>query len=608
MARQGRSKRKRGGKPVAGGGGIAEVVAKPRRRRWTLGLCLLTAGLWQLCFAPFDAAPLAYVVLVPWLLVVVTAPRMRSAVLWSWVAGIVTFAVAVHWLTWMAIVGYVAVVPLLGAYWMLTAWVVRWAHQRGLGLWWVLPVVWVPLEYLRAHFLSGFPWFYLGHSQYRWVWLIQVADLGGVYPVSFFVAMVNGAVADVVCRRVRTGGWTRPVAGGAAVGRWYRVAGPGPGPVAVAVVGAAMLGYGAYRLNEWERVAEPGPRIGVVQCAYPISLHAGRFDQAEAFAEYVEQSRKLPLAELDLLSWPETMLPPNFHLDWHEIDLARRGADDRRYIETMRGMQTEIADLLAEPDAPLLAGGMTRRRRGDGDKDDPLALYNSAMLFRTGSGRQLGVDEPIYDKMHCVPFSEYVPLAESWPWLHGVLRNFVPESMPQLTPGKLPVRFPVGRGGRKWRVVTPICYEGTIARVCRRLCHDEDGEKQADCIVNISNDGWFIFPWGSRWASTELDQHLATYAFRAIENRVPVARAVNTGVSGFISSAGRIEQIVVDPRTGRRKMISGVAERQVLVDERVSVYSQIGDLPVQVCSVAGVVLLAVMWRRKRRESSKGMAK
>jgi apolipoprotein N-acyltransferase len=149
----------------------------------------------------------------------------------------------------------------------------------------------------------------------------------------------------------------------------------------------------------------------------------------------------------------------------------------------------------------------------------------------------------------------------------------------------------------------------------------QDGRKKADLIANLSNDGWFVWRWdeGPWHGTTEQAQHLSHYCFRAVENRVPVVRAVNTGISASIDSNGRI---VAEVRHGSaRTMVSGTllldgAARndveylaghgpKVLVDRRVSWYSRLGD------SFAGTVALVcagtfVWLARKRPEKKEGV--
>ena len=184
-----------------------------------------------------------------------------------------------------------------------------------------------------------------------------------------------------------------------------------------------------------------------------------------------------------------------------------------------------------------------------------------------------------------------------------MLRRFVPEVMPQLDPGRRPVRFTIPWQERSFRFAVPICYEGVFARVCRTLAARADEKARVDALVNISNDGWFVRVTPSRThASTELDQHLAQYVFRAVENRVPVVRAVNTGISAHVDSCGRIVGVVA--HKGRRKMVGGCLVAQTLVDDRVSPYSLVGDVFAQAVCIAAAAGAGVLWLRRRAKDLK----
>ena len=608
--------RSAGGSPRRPARGRPAGVSRPI----AAGLCLATVVLWQVSFAPFDLSFLAYLLLVPWAIAVIAAGRDRTAMVRGWATGLVLMAVGAYWLTWITLVGYVALVLYLSLYWLLSAWAVRRAHQQGIAMWLVLPIVWVALEYARAHVISGFPWFFLAHSQYRFTLLLQVADVTGQYGVSFFVAMVNGLLIDVVVRLVldrrrRGEDVFRRVWPGLRVG-W----------VVTGMAAAAMVLYGAFRLGQAAKTVSPGPRVGIVQCAFPISLGRRGAGEEKIFHDHLRQSRRLPLAELDLIVWPETVLPTRFDKPWETVDLDRFSEDTQAYayVRFLQQAQRELAELLASHDLEMIAGAMTSREVDAGRGEKEIGLFNTAMLLETSpSGRLRTV--ATYDKMHCVPFSEYVPFGEGFPWLHRLLRRFVPAQMPQIVPGRRVRRFQFGRGKRQWTAAAPICYEGTFARVCRQLCYGRPrggkegffvrlarwlgynpaAQKRVDCLINISNDGWFIAQLPKRtWASTELDQHLSGYVFRAIENRTPVVRAVNTGISGFIDSSGRILELVTHEQTGMTKMVTGVADRQVLVDNRRSVYSSVGDAAAHLCCVAAVALGFVLWLRNRRRTSK----
>ncbi|HET6427079.1 MAG TPA: apolipoprotein N-acyltransferase [Phycisphaerae bacterium] len=577
-------------------------------RWWVIaGLCVLTAVLLLASAAPWDQWYLAYVALVPWAVAMV-AGRRRRMLWWAYFGGVVFWTLGLYWMTWVTMPGYVPLVLYLSLYWLAAAVVLRRAWRRGWPMWAVLPVVWVALEYLRGSeiALSGFPWFYLAHSQYRCVRLIQVADLTGQYGLSLVVAMVNGLAIDAVgAVLARPAGLTRP---------WRRL---GIGACASAAALAALVGYGTFRLGQ--QTTRPGLKIGVVQQAFPISLYAEGAEPDEIFAAHLDNTEPLVAERPDAVAWPESMIG-HYHLVPEEVfdlygridEVDRRtgeprwNPEQRKEIRLLYEDTRRLQGLLGRLGCPLLAGGaIWIPDPAGGGKQLPT---NSALLYDLDETGRIRLVKR-YDKMHVVPFSESVPFRKGWPWLNRQLRRLVPEAMPQLAPGDRPVWFEItarngAQPGQPYRVVTPICYEGVFDRVCRELVM-ANGRKRADVMVNLSNDGWFIFKM-SRWthASTELDQHLAQYVFRAVENRVPVVRAVNTGISAHIDSNGRIIEEV--SRSSRRKMIGGRLVASTLVDDRSTVYAWLGDrvgdvFAWAVCLAAGLVAVAGSGKRLKEK-------
>jgi len=602
-------------------------------------LNLLAVTLLSVSFAPFDGWFLAYVALVPWVLALDCGCSRRWEVFWAWMGGLLFWAAGLYWLWWITLVGYAALVVYLSAYWLLAAVVVRAAMRRRLPMWLVLPVVWTALEYARAYVISGFPWFFLAHSQWSRTVLIQVADLTGQYGVSFFVAMVNGAVVDVLASPLLA---LRP--------QGRRLTGRAMAAVAAVLVATGgLLGYGWWRLAEYERRTSPGPVVGIVQHAFPISLSGRGATGEKILADHVASTRNLFGAGCDLVLWPETMLPRGLNPDLLDVDPAVLPADElrslaehlfgpdarkydepilrsamQRYVhglvlpggarqEGLRDDAEEMAELSRKLGCPILAGGATVHRNlapvGDADR---WVTRNSALWF--GDDWRASA---VYSKTHLVPFSEYVPFKKSWPALHKALRWFVPPVMDQLDPGRIAAPFALAREGKSWRLASPICYEGTFARVCRRMVVS-DGAKRVDILANLSNDGWFVYHVGDGpyRGSTEHPQHLAQYCFRAVENRVPVLRAVNTGISASIDSCGRIRSAVefrfddyrkrsmvvgtllLDGGPGEEDARALLHGPQVLVDSRISVYSLAGDVFAMAVSVAALGLAAVLlWRR-----------
>jgi apolipoprotein N-acyltransferase len=230
--------------------------------------------------------------------------------------------------------------------------------------------------------------------------------------------------------------------------------------------------------------------------------------------------------------------------------------------------------------------------------------YNSAFVYAPGQA------EPArYNKIHLVPFGEYVPFRYSKRlfWLYRFLNDsaFNPWGRGgneySLTAGKEFTNFELRARSldeRAFRFGITICYEDVIPQIFRRFVTDGRGRKRVDFMLNISNDGWF-------GRGPQQPQHLVNCAFRAVENRVAVARAANTGVSGFIRPDGLWHDLMSDPDHRPRAGGMGHRTARLQLDPRVSFYSCYGDLFAGVCAVlalAGLVDALVCRRRERRAS------
>ncbi len=623
-------------------GTVPSQVFQPRlelRRKISVVLLhLLAVVLLTVSFAPFDCWYLAYIALVPWAMTFISSQRSKWTLFCGWAAGLVFWAVNLYWLWWITLLGYSIGIFYLSLYWLVAAFLLRAAMRKGIPTWISLPVIWVALEFVRGHFIS-FPWFFLAHSQYEQVRLIQISDVTGQYGVSFFVAMVNGAVTDLLVsplfvKKESTSRLNRQIV---------------VGLVACLVMAVVMVGYGTFRVNQSKETTEPGPVVGIVQEAFPISL-AGRYDPPGViFDAHVKASEVFLGKDVDLVIWPETMLPVGMNPEFVTVDVANLHGDELRSIaQNFFGQQvwqkTNSDDLIRMNLRPFIVGGQTPRGKrevgalgfakklGELSKrlecpilaggsclhKNPKSVYpqdrwvmtNSAIIFDQSWRAS---DE--YRKVHLVPFSEYVPLKYSWLEMHKFLRSFVPTVMNQLEPGEDFSRLKFKRGEKNWNISAPICFEGTFARLCRKMVMDR-GIKKVDILANLSNDGWFVYK-SDNWIhrSTEYSQHLTPYVFRAIENRVPVVRAVNTGISASINSNGRIESKI--EKGGKDVMISGTLlldgkasqdkenlpghGLQVLVDRRVSLYSIAGDLFAWVVGIAAIVLSLISLRENHPE-------
>ncbi len=548
---------------------------------------LLSLGLQSLIFPPLPTWPLAFVCLAPWLLIVAGSPRPRRVYVLSYLLGFGFYLINMYWMYYPTGAGYVAASAYLASYLPLVAIPVRHAaRRRRIPLTFVLPFVWVGAEWLRSLLLSGFPWFFLGHAAYRWLSLIQISDVAGAYGVSFIIATVNGALADALMRwRTRPTGARMP----AATIRWSQrlrrptVAWP------LGLLLAALI-YGQVQLHRSTTAA--GPKIAVLQGNFLSAVEGEREDPHTRFEFYATLLMRARTTNADLYALPETPLHMTLNREFLELDTTRpenwgwggEQAVCRRWAEAFMAYSQANG-------AYLVTGGFSRTYNAY-DLLCAERQYNSAFVF--------GPDGELpqrYDKVHLVLFGEAVPLRFGrlrflYLWLNRMTPWGGPFDDYSLFAGDTFRTFAMTTGdGRTFRFGIPICYEDVMPYITRRFVtgrgkgaaeRTREG-KQIDFILNISNDGWFAH-------STELPQHLAISAFRAVENRIGVARAVNTGISAFIDSDGRIHHVVEVDGRRRGPRVDGYQVANVCVDSRFSLYSRWGDVFAWLCAAIWALL------------------
>lgn len=412
----------------------------------------------------------------------------------------------------------------------------------------IAPVFWTCLEFARSYALTGFPWSTLAYSQFRFLPLIQVTDITGVYGVSFLIVAVNGAVADLFLMKKRHA--RRPLSSIM------------PLVIGLSCVGLALavsFVYGVYRLNQTR--AGNNISVAVVQGNIEQDRKWDPLYQEEVVKVYEGLSASLSSRSPQLIVWPETSLPFLFDRDPKRTE---------RLIEFQRSLGSY-----------LLFGSILGRPREAGEKPDKQAGAVSSSSSAedsfdgfTNSAVLLDRDGKVsytYDKIHLVPFGEYVPL-RSMLFFVDKLAFGVGDYLPGLRYTKAVTPF--GSFG------TLICYEIVFPGLVRKF-YTHGG----DFIVTITNDAWFGRTSGPY-------QHFSMAVFRAIENRKPIIRAANSGISGFIDSSGRIEE--TSGLFTRESLI-----RQIRTDSTLTLYTKYGDLFSFLCIVASVFLLLVSAPLKR---------
>jgi len=560
--------------------------------------------------APMDWSFLAWVAYVPFAMACTPRISGRRLATAAFGGGFLYWLGNVYWITPITLIGWTAMGFYLAWFWPLLAIAVRFCRTKGIPMFLALPILVAGVERLHGFPMGGFFWRFLGHSQYANLPLIQVADIVGAAGVSFVVAMVNGLLADLVIF------WRSTRLREHDIGKHSRLYGLVLGPVATVLVVAAAVGYGQWRLRQTGEYLKEGPRVAALQSNVPQSVKRSFSKGGQLFDDLMVDSKAAAKTGVELIVWPETMV---------------QGLLDPRLWPVLVGNLDEAKAFHqalcehAQNNAYLLVGAMGGEILRDPSGERYLGSYNSAYLYRPDGTR----DPQRYDKIHLVLFGEYIPFRRSIPWVFEQLGRFLPEGYNpdyslehgrnytifevkpdtggektedggQPTNPQSAIRNPQLENGPPYCFGVIICYEDTIPYVARNFALDDQGRKRIDWLVNISNDGWFVrFMKNPERVvpSTELPQHAAICAFRAVENRLPILRSVNTGISCLIDSTGRIRDGYLAASDGfpskamDRTGLTGWFSDKMPIDTRVTFYSRHGEWFANGCSA---ILIAVV--------------
>jgi apolipoprotein N-acyltransferase len=431
------------------------------------------------------------------------------------VAGFSFWLASLYWLLLMPATGY----PILGwialsAYLAIypAVWVWLLAGKIGEGGWarrnlWSLAgaAAWVALEMIRARLFGGFPWNFLGASQYQMVPLIQIASVTGVYGVSFLVVWVSlslySAVRMIFRRPALRLVWQTEIFL----------------PLIVVLV---FFAFNFARLG-LENPPVSTLRVTLIQPSVPQTLIWDESENTNRFRQLLQLSKSALTNQSDLLIWPESALP--------EFNNAS-------YIAITNLLRTHRVWLILNADDAVPRPNATNEFDND--------AFNAAFLLDPDG--QFG---GVYHKQKLVIFGEYIPLVRWLPfvkWFTPITGGFAA--------GNEPVQFQMNRWGERPREpvielnggpsgasphpavnASPlICYEDMFPQLARRAVRED-----TDFLVNLTNDGWF-------GRSAEQWQHMAGAVFRAVENGVPLVRCCNNGVTCWIDATGRVREILRD--------------------------------------------------------------
>jgi len=486
--------------------------------------------------ASFPPSPfyfLAWLALVP-LLKSLENATPSSALRLGFAAGLAHYMTLIYWV--IIVMGHYGHLPLpvsvgililfslyLAVYPALFAWGYSLIGKSFLGSF-KAAGLWVALEYVRANIFTGFPWCLLGHSQYMNLEAIQIADLVGAYGTSFVIVLSSTLIYGLLLQQN--------------LDRWKREA-----PVVLLTL-AVALGYGFYRMSD-SRPPQATLKIAIAQGNIDQSIKWDPAYQEKTIQIYRDLTLQSRPFGPDLVVWPETAVPLFFQ-DGEPLA--------RTVLHTAR-----------ESGAYMIFGSPAyRRERGS------VSFFNRA-YFASPNAEIIGS----YDKVHLVPFGEYVPMKRFLPFVQRLVvaaGDFLPGDK------VAPLKFPKAAAG------VLICFESIFPELGRALT-----ENGATLLVNLTNDAWYGM-------SSAPFQHFSMAVFRAVENRRPVVRAANTGISAFILPNGKIvEQSSLFTEALLTKEIP-------LADSGLTLYTRYGDFFAIALTIFSAVNIFFTYCYTRKQS------
>ncbi len=506
----------------------------------TTALAAASGLLLAVCFPILNLHFVAWFALVP-LLYALRGKTVKNGLWLGGITGIVYFAGTIHWVTnSIHFYGGITLIPASLITLLLCSYLALYPALFGAasvhlrngnpGLFFITaPLLWTALELSRTYVFSGFPWALLGYTQYSLLPVIQIADITGVYGVSFLIVLVNVSIAEFMESREK----------------W--------GSIIVAIFAIALtLGYGFFRLSS--EVPSDSINLSVVQGNIEQSKKWDPAYQSEVVAIY----KKLTLEALedrpDLVIWPETATP--FHFDGRFDNDVPLTEDLITFVK-----QNKVPLLFGSPIYTILPNRHIISR-------------NSAFLL-SGEGQVVAE----YSKIHLVPFGEYVPLKKFFFFINK-LTHALGDTEAGHTYTIMTVPYGDQARRKEAKFCTVICYEIIFPNLVRRFVN-----QGASMLTTITNDAWF----GKTPAPY---QHFSMAVFRAVENRVPVARAANTGISGFIDAQGRI--------LGTTEIFTqAYLTHKLIRGSEKTFYTLYGDVFSYCCVFFTLIMLAVFPRKKR---------
>jgi apolipoprotein N-acyltransferase len=410
------------------------------------------------------------------------------------------------------------------------------------------PFVWVSIEYIRSNMsFLALPWGLLAHTQYQHPSIMQISSITGAYGLSFLVFMVNSTLAAVT-----------------------------------------LMFLARLRLRKEQPDYEPPSRRGAFSMVLAtlaligLILFQGHLALSKPFA-----GEKLKLSILQGNIEQDKKWNPKYkkYIMQTYADLSKEAADDRpdliiwpeaatpRYVLKNPSLLKQIKSIIGDAKTSFLIGSAEYSKSITKKPSNRVKIGNTALFF-SPTGKVLGT----YLKIHLVPFGEYVPYADIIPWPDFIA---VQGNTSWDLPGEEHTIFELN--GAKFGAV--ICWESIFPGLFRKFVKNGAG-----FMINITNEGWFRHKIPH--------QYVAMNVFRAVENRVFLARAANTGVSCFIDPYGRITGRV--EKEGKDTYVRGYLTQEITVSKERTFYTEYGEVFVYLCLMVSCLIVVLSFFKPRK--------
>ncbi|MGI9428513.1 MAG: apolipoprotein N-acyltransferase, partial [Bythopirellula sp.] len=404
----------------------------------------------------------------------------------------------------------------------------------------------------------------LAHTQVGFPQIIQIADLGGEYCVTFLILFVAACLTTMLTPRKSVVRQLLPLV---------------PGGVALALT----LYYAELRSTHVATRTESSPatRIALIQ-GNTLADWKGDLDRQQAIMdEYfslsldaVRQSQLRDGRAVDVIIWPETSFRQPLWTVADGYQLPAEHFHESRFLAA----KSELQEFVRQTGAAILTG-IDRAEVSPNASGQPEVLGHNSSVAVNKQGELVG----FYDKMHLVLMGEYVPFSDWVP----LLKRLTPITG-LAEPGERPVAMELAS-----LVFCPnICYETVVPHQIREhVTALTEANHAPDVLVNLTNDSWF-------WGSSELEMHLACGIFRAVEMRLPLLIAANGGLSAHVDPLGNLLQVT--PRQQTALLLVDLPNRQPPI---LTCYARYGDWFAGSCVICCVVLGVVGWQASRSDGA-----